>query len=100
VRRAARRDDNHKDIVRGLRQIPGCTVADTGAVGAGFPDIVVGYKGRNYLLEIKDGDKSPSRCKKTDDQETWHRVWGGQVAVVYGLSDAILVIQSNQRGME
>jgi hypothetical protein len=53
------------------------------AVGQGVPDLLVGYQGKNILVEVKDGNKTPSRRKLTDDQVKWHDNWnGGAVAVV------------------
>ena len=49
-------DSNQTRVVKALREL-GATVQHLHAVGKGCPDIVVGYKNRNYLLEIKDGEK-------------------------------------------
>ena len=102
-------DDNQRAVIAALRQM-GCSVQPLSMVGDGCPDIMVGYKGRNLLFEIKDGDKPPSCTKKTQKQEYWHRVWGGQVATVHSsddaimyvkakCDDAILVVNSKQRGI-
>ena len=53
-------DDNQEGIVAALREA-GATVQSTAAVGSGCPDLIVGYEGRNFLLEVKDGEKPPSR---------------------------------------
>ena len=87
-----RTDDNQKTIVKALRQIPGCTVESLAAVGKGVPDILCGYMGRNYLIEIKDGSKSPSRRKLTPDQIDWHNAWCGTVHIVTCHEDALEVI--------
>jgi len=60
-------DNNQVQIVKALRDM-GCTVEHLHAVGKGCPDIVVGFKGKNLLLEIKDGDKKVL----TPDQVNWH----------------------------
>ena len=98
MRRAARVDDNQRAIIAALRQM-GCSVQPLSMVGDGCPDLVVGRGGVNWLLEVKDGDKSPSRTKKTEKQEHWHRNWFGQVATVHDVDDAILVVNSIQRGI-
>lgn len=90
MRRAARIDDNQNSIVSKLRQI-GCSVAITSAVGKGFPDIVVGYKGRNFMFEIKDGNKPPSARKLTNDERKWHDDWRGKVHVVECFADCLEV---------
>lgn len=74
VRRAARRDANHAEIVKALRAI-GVMVLDLGAVGSGCPDLLVGCQGRLTLLEIKDGDKCVSARALTQDQVKFHREW-------------------------
>ena len=81
VRRAARTDANQAEIVKVLRSF-GCTVWDLSSVGDGGPDIAVGYQGRNWFFEIKDGDKPPSASSLNAVQRRWHTAWRGQVAVV------------------
>ena len=85
---AAKVDANQPGIVAGLRAA-GCTVAPAHAVGRGFPDLVVGYRGCTYLLEVKDGDKPPSARKLTPAQVDWHAAWRGHVAVVCTLDEAL-----------
>ena len=86
-----RTDNNQKDVVKALRKI-GCSVFPAHMVGHGFPDIVVGYRGRNYLLEIKDGTKPPSRKKLTTDEKLFHFGWRGEVAIVYSVDEAIAYV--------
>jgi len=82
MRRAARTDENQEQIVKALRAV-GASVQSLAAVGHGVPDLLVGYQGKNILIEIKDGNKTPSKRKLTDDQMKWHESWnGGAVAVV------------------
>ena len=80
-------DSNQTRVVKALREL-GATVQHLHAVGKGCPDIVVGYKNRNYLLEIKDGEK-----KLTPDQVIWHYDWKGQVEVVTSPEHAIETIK-------
>ena len=88
MRLASRIDDNQVEIVKALREV-GATVQPLHAVGAGCPDILVGFRGTNLLMEIKDGSKSPSRRKLTPDQVAWHGHWFGQVAIVNSVQQAI-----------
>ncbi len=88
---AARIDVNQPQIVSELRQC-GVTVQHLHAVGHGCPDIMCGYLGRNYVFEIKDPGKSPSRRRLTEDEEKWHREWGGQVDVILTTEDALKVM--------
>lgn len=80
-------DDNQSKVVKALRDL-GATVQHLHAVGKGCPDIVVGFKGKNLLLEIKDGDKKVL----TPDQVNWHKLWKGQVNVVTSADDAKLLL--------
>lgn len=88
MRRAAKIDDNQRVIVDALRSA-GCDVESLAAVGRGVPDLLVGVGGVNYLLEVKDGSKPPSRQKLTSHQKTWHATWRGQVAVVSTIKEAL-----------
>jgi hypothetical protein len=81
VRRAAKVDANQREVVAALRGA-GASVQLLHAVGEGCPDLLVGYKGLNMLLEVKDGSKPPSAQKLTPQQEIWHRDWRGQRVVV------------------
>lgn len=91
MRRAARVDDNHPQIVDALRGI-GATVQSLATVGKGCPDLLVGYRGINLLLEIKDGSKPPSARRLTPDEEAWHATWRGPVAVVESVDEALRAI--------
>lgn len=84
-------DNNHGEIVNGLRAI-GATVRSTAGVADGFPDLTVGWRGVNYLLEVKDGAKPPSKRKLTPDEQKFHATWRGQVCVVESLDDALRTI--------
>ena len=87
MRRAARIDDNHAGIVSALRQA-GCMVLSLAAVGNGCPDLLVSRNGVNTLLEVKDGGKSPSKRKLTDDQVIFFDTWKGPAFVVVDVAQA------------
>lgn len=89
--RACRVDRNQSEIVKALRKV-GCTVTPTHTVGDGFPDLVVGRQGVNYLMEVKDGTKSPSARALTTDEHKWHIEWRGLVHIVYSVEDALRVV--------
>jgi hypothetical protein len=82
-------DANQEGLVKFLRRIPGVSVAVTSSLGGGFPDLVVGFNRRNYLLEVKDGTKPPSKRALTEDERTFHHAWHGQVEVVSSPSEAL-----------
>lgn len=79
--RAARVDGNHVQVVEALRRA-GMTVQSLAGVGKGCPDLLVGFRGLNVLLEVKDGEKPPSARQLTVDETEWQQTWGGQVVTV------------------
>jgi len=96
MRRAARTDANHEAIVRALRKV-GATAISLAAIGKGCPDVLAGFRGRNLLLEIKDGAKPPSERKLTSDQVAFHESWAGQVVVVTSVEEAVRVVVESAR---
>ena len=91
MRRAAKVDANQREVVVALRGA-GASVQLLHAVGEGCPDLLVGYKGLNMLLEVKDGSKPPSAQKLTPQQEIWHRDWRGHRVVVNSTEAALAAI--------
>lgn len=91
MRRAAKVDGNQKSIVEALRHV-GATVQPLHMVGRGCPDILVGYRGVNYLLEIKLDDVAPSASRLNADQFIWHSDWRGQCCVVRNIDEALTAI--------
>ena len=90
MRRAPRRDDNEPAIIEALRGV-GASV--TQLDGAGVPDLVVGWRGKTYLIEVKDGSKAPSKRRLTPAQRDWHAAWrGGSLAVVVDVDAALAAI--------
>ena len=88
---AARTDQNQTELVRGLRKA-GCNVLSLAAVGNGCPDLLV-YRhstGLFYMLEIKDGDKVPSRRKLTPHQIKFHKDW--PVHIVNDIAEALQAV--------
>lgn len=91
MRRFARTDSNQAEIVDAFRKLE-CTVTPTHQLGSGFPDLAVGVAGVNLLVEVKDGDKSPSDRRLTEDELHWHAEWCGQSCIVENVQDAVLLI--------
>ena len=77
---ARRVDDNHKEIMETYRKC-GASVKDVSKL-PGFCDIVVGYRQQNFLVEVKDGAKTPSARKLTKAEENFHTNWKGQIAII------------------
>jgi Holliday junction resolvase len=92
MRTRGRTDGNHRSIVSGLRQA-GCSVQSLASVGSGCPDLLVSIRGVNYLFEVKDGSKSPSERKLTDDELDWINNWRGQVSVIGNLETALQIMK-------
>ena len=84
-------DANQAAIVEALRKC-GCSVAVTSSIGGGFPDLAVGFRRLNFLLEVKDGRKPPSARKLTEAERIWHLTWRGRVEVVECVEDALKVV--------
>jgi hypothetical protein len=91
MRRAARVDENQQEIVQALRKV-GASVISLAAVGDDFPDIIAGIRNLNFLLEIKDGNKPPSRRKLRPGQRVFHATWQGQIAVVTSVDEALEIV--------
>lgn len=94
MRRAAKVDANHGDIVRALREA-GCWVLDLSAVGKGCPDLLVHgpvYPWDFKMVEIKDGSKPPSARRLTPDQVEFHAGVRGPVHVVNNEAEALAVM--------
>lgn len=93
MRRAAKVDGNHREITEALRAV-GASVESLAAVGSGVPDLLCGYRGRTYLLEVKDGTAKDKRQRTLrPNQADWHAAWRGSVvAVVTSVEEALRAI--------
>ena len=92
MRRRARTDANQKEIIEQLRSIAGISVFPTHQLGSGFPDIAVGYRGRNFFFEIKNPDLYPSERRLTEDEVKFFERWQGQVDEVLYVEDILEVL--------
>jgi len=79
-------DANQAEIVDALRKV-GATVLHLHEVGEGCPDIVAGFRGVNYLIEIKTIKGKINRM-----QREWHYLWRGQICVVRTVDEALEAI--------
>lgn len=84
----SRADNNQAEIVRALRSV-GVTVHITSQVGEGFPDLVCGYFGKNFLIEVKNPE---ARGKLRATQEIFRDKWKGNVHVVNSIQEALAVV--------
>ncbi len=90
---AARTDSNQNDIVTALRDL-GATVNITSSLGDGFPDLVVSFQNRWFLIEIKDGSKTPSRQNLTSDEAAFHAKQRAPVYIADSPQDALLIVNN------
>ena len=72
MRRAAHIDKSQPAIVAALRAI-GASVQSLAPVGQGCPDLVVGYKGVNILIEAKTVGEGHDKLSAL--QTEWHATW-------------------------
>lgn len=79
MRRAAKVDESHNEVVRALRKA-GVFVFDTSAVGRGFPDLVCSYAGFTVLVEVK----SPKGTVRDSQREFRSRFPGSLILVRSG----------------
>ena len=93
MRRRARIDDNHGQVVAALEKV-GCLVQSLAALGNGVPDLLVGRAGKLFLLEVKPGSAKDKRQRTLNALETqWHRRWHGfPVHVVLSPEDALAAV--------
>lgn len=90
-RYAAKADVTQAEIVDALKGA-GATVQHLHTVGAGCPDLLVGFRGKNFLIECKPNIGSPSQRNLRPNQREWHDGWKGTVAVVETPEAALAVI--------
>lgn len=85
--KTGQRDTNEEEIVDALRKV-GATVQRLSI--RGVPDLLVGFRGRNYLLEVKVDDPNVGL---TDDQARWFLAWrGGEIPIVRTIDQAMTAI--------
>jgi Holliday junction resolvase len=86
-----KKDQNHNAISDACRDI-GATIIDTSALGGGAPDFIAGYRGTNYLFEVKRDRKA----KLTDQQQKKHTAWNGAMYVVTEPHEAVTILLYNK----
>ena len=88
MRRAARVDGNHAEIVDSFKKL-GCSVLSLAAVGKGVPDLLVATNGITWLVEVK----MPNR-KENELQVEFAITWKGCRAVVRDLRGVELTVKT------
>lgn len=87
-------DGNQTVIVAALRQV-GALVQHLHTVGGGCPDLLVGFRKRLVLLEVKDPTQKPSDRKLNEAEQKFHALWkaaGLPVFVVENVEQALEAI--------
>ena len=92
----ARVDRNQAEIVEAFRRY-GASVAHTHTLGQGFPDLVVGYRGQNWLVEVKDWMKPVSARKLTPVEQAFRDAWRGSYHVVETVGDVAALIEAHHK---
>lgn len=93
LRTASRVDANQAQIVQALRAI-GASVFHVHQLKNAF-DMLVGYRGRTFLMEIKDPSQPPSARQLTPGEAEFKRTWrGSEYHVVYTADQAIAIVTS------
>ena len=93
MRRNARVDDNHAEIVAAFEAL-GCSVISLAPMGRGVPDLLIGVSCRTYLCEVKDGKKPPSARKLTPDEVRFQKSWRGQWTLVESVDDVVEFVKA------
>ena len=78
-----RADRNQQEIVDALRDI-GASVLVLSQVGGGAPDLLIGMRGRNVLMEVKT-----KTGKLRSGQVEFMNTWQGEAHVVRSVEEAI-----------
>ena len=86
MRRRPKTDANQPELVRAARRI-GATVHVTAALGCGFPDLVIGFRGETHLVEVKQRGED-----LTDDEREFFAAWRGRPPEVARTLDELLRI--------
>jgi hypothetical protein len=90
LRRAAKKDDNHVEIVAAFRAI-GAFVFDVAQLKNAC-DIIIVYHGRTLAVEIKDGSKVASKRRMTPGEAEFKQSWelaGGEHKIIETVEDVM-----------
>ena len=91
LRTASRVDGNQPEIVKALRAI-GASILYTHQLKNCF-DLLVGYRGKTFLFELKDPAQPPSARKLTPGEEEFRRTWrGSPYHIVETVDQAISIL--------
>lgn len=92
MRIAARVDRNQAALVKALRQVPGVSVEP------GHDDLLIGYKGRTYWVEVKAQEVISAKTARvraseiTPSEARRLANWTGQYALVWNIEQILEII--------
>ena len=87
MRRNARTDQNHQEIVAAFRKL-GASVLSLANLGRGVPDLLVAWCGVTMLVEVK-----APKGKETEDQLRFFEGWQGQIFIVRDTEGVLTVVR-------
>lgn len=86
--------DGSQDAIVAALKAAGASVQDLSRIATpGVPDLLVGYAGKNFLIECKPLHGNKKQLSLRLSQELWHEGWGGQVAVANTPAMALAIIR-------
>ena len=88
-----RPDANQSQIVAALRAA-GASVTILAGVGCGCPDLLIGWRDHNLLMEVKNLEGRGNRLTAAETE--WIRIWRGQVVIVNNIDEALAVLYSSE----
>lgn len=89
MRLRAKPDANQKEIIEKLRKCRDISVRSIHSLGDGIPDILVGYRRKNFIFEIKNTEYSG---KLTSLEQKFKDEWHGQLAKVFSEKEILEAI--------
>ena len=82
-------DENQKQLVHTFIAL-GASVLNLSTVGRGCPDLLIGYRGKSVLVEIKSGSKATFTEPQVKFMQEWR---GGTVSRIDSVDAAIRLIK-------
>ena len=87
MRRNARVDSNHTEIVAAFRKL-GASVLSLANLGRGVPDLLIAWCGVTMMVEVK-----APKGKETEDQLQFFEGWQGQIFIVRDTEGVLTVVR-------
>lgn len=99
TRGTVKKDANHREIVAAFRKL-GAGVIDLSPLGYGVPDLLVGTKRVNYLVEIKNPTTTYGRKGGNPLQIAWANGWPSRVYIVEDMDDVLALVNGRLDQLE